>query len=311
MALNRSKGSPLQRGAEPSSRQHMADMLNPVLLVILVVAFKALAGPQRAQDPPSVLGPPRLIRGLARLTPLPICLSVAALALRTLLRPAGSSSVPLVSLAGITNTTARDAAWRRAAALGVARLEGHGIDIDAMLDAARALFALPLEAKRLAASDGEGFGRGYIPLGGESGLASFLELKEGFCFGAAAAPPFENALRAANRWPVGLGDSEQRRLLDFYEAAERLSGGVARALLSHAPWEDAQAAAALEGMLQRPGGISLMRLFHYLHASSHAALAPEMRRTGSSPHTDWHLLTIVLQDDVGGLQVTSPSCHSP
>lgn len=32
-------------------------------------------------------------------------------------------------------------------------------------------------------------------------------------------------------------------------------------------------------------------------------MAPGKPRIGSSPHTDWHVLTIVLQDTTGGLQV--------
>ena len=67
----------------------------------------------------------------------------------------------------------------------------------------------------------------------------------------------------------------------------------------------ATATAALERMLRRTSGISLMRIFHYFDARMHAELAPKMVRTGSSPHTDWHLITIVLQDEVGGLQVRS------
>ena len=58
-------------------------------------------------------------------------------------------------------------------------------------------------------------------------------------------------------------------------------------------------------MLRQTSGISLMRIFHYFDARMHAELAPKMVRTGSSPHTDWHLITIVLQDEVGGLQVRS------
>ena len=49
-----------------------------------------------------------------------------------------------------------------------------------------------------------------------------------------------------------------------------------------------------------------MRLFHYFSHSAHPHLAPGVQRTGSSPHTDWHLVTIVLQDTVGGLQVRRP-----
>ena len=55
--------------------------------------------------------------------------------------------------------------------------------------------------------------------------------------------------------------------------------------------------------------ISLMRLFHYFSSDNHPTLAPGVPRTGSSPHTDWHLMTIVMQDRTGGLQVRRP--HAP
>ena len=73
---------------------------------------------------------------------------------------------------------------RAAGSLGVLRLSGqHGLDADAALGAAASLFALPLEAKRNASIVRGGFQRGYIPMGGEAGLATNLELKEGFCYG--------------------------------------------------------------------------------------------------------------------------------
>ena len=49
-----------------------------------------------------------------------------------------------------------------------------------------------------------------------------------------------------------------------------------------------------------------MRLFHYFSPDRFPEVAPGANRTGSSPHTDWHLVTIVLQDETGGLQVREP-----
>jgi isopenicillin N synthase-like dioxygenase len=48
---------------------------------------------------------------------------------------------------------------------------------------------------------------------------------------------------------------------------------------------------------------SFMRMFHYLSSEQSADVAPHAPRIGSSPHTDWHVLTIVVQDETGGLQV--------
>ena len=50
-----------------------------------------------------------------------------------------------------------------------------------------------------------------------------------------------------------------------------------------------------------------MRLFHYFAATHRPELGASTPRIGSSPHTDWHMLTVILQDDQGGLQVLSRS----
>jgi isopenicillin N synthase-like dioxygenase len=52
--------------------------------------------------------------------------------------------------------------------------------------------------------------------------------------------------------------------------------------------------------------ISFTRVFHYLSADQSADVARHAPRIGSSPHTDWHVVTIIVQDTAGGLQVLSP-----
>ena len=114
--------------------------------------------------------------------------------------------------------------------MGMFRITGHGVDIDGVLNASRALFRLDQRDKDAAAGAG-GFQRGYIPLAGESGLADFVELKEGFCYGfpwdPLATPP--NAMTAPNVWP---------------SAAAR--GGVAAGGVADGGVEEAVAAAATE-----------------------------------------------------------------
>ena len=66
--------------------------------------------------------------------------------------------VPLVDL-GVPALQQR-VAWRTAAALGVVRLAGHGLDIDAVLNATASLFALPHDVKAAATSATRGGGGG-------------------------------------------------------------------------------------------------------------------------------------------------------
>ena len=60
-------------------------------------------------------------------------------------------------------------------------------------------------------------------------------------------------------------------------------------------------------LLKEGDTISLMRAFHYFSASKVDQITSEEKdkRTiiGSSSHTDWGLLTLILQDSIGGLQV--------
>lgn len=92
---------------------------------------------------------------------------------------------------------------------------------------------------------------------------------------------------------------------------------------------------ALAALLDGGDTVSLMRLFRYLpdahedcaqgtarrqgrgspggraaepgagegEGEGEAAAAPVVERTGSSPHTDWGFLTLILGDGSGGLQV--------
>ena len=138
------------------------------------------------------------------------CCSVSLLLLAT------AAAVPLVDIAPLLHDetplgASAAAAARRvsaaAAELGVVRLTGHGVDVARALGAARAFFDLPEPAKRsarMAAGAAPGFFRGYLPLASEAGLATFLELKEGFAYGHdgwAAGAAYANPLEGANAWP--------------------------------------------------------------------------------------------------------------
>lgn len=213
---------------------------------------------------------------------------------------------------------------KAAARLGVFRLVGHGVDVEAMLAASRSFFKLPEDVKLAAVSPhgSGGFSRGYIPVGGESGLASFFELKEGFCYGW----PWErsnstpsNPIAAPNTWPVldplrsepeptTLNVSLwQQTLLGYFADSISISTAVSRALASS--MRASVTASDIDNLLAGGDTYSLMRLFHYLAADQLPSIARGKNRTGSSPHTDWHVLTVILQDTTGGLQVQDGRGH--
>ena len=213
-------------------------------------------------------------------------------------------SVPLVdasSLLDAHDATAVRTLRRAAGSLGVVRLSGqHGLDADAALGAAASLFALPLEAKRNASIVRGGFQRGYIPMGGEAGLATNLELKEGFCYGYPwdDAVPAPDALTGANAWPAPLDAPSRDRMLALHANASALALRLAAAFSAALGLDGDPLGALCEG----GDVVSMMRVFHYFASNVAPGLAPGVPRIGSSPHTDWHFLTLIVQDR-GGLQV--------
>ena len=255
---------------------------------------------------------------------------VAALAFVGMrLRPAkvqAEAGVPILDLSDLGNSKQM---LHAATHLGVFRLRGHRLGGPAVLNASRTFFAQPEAIKRSARSASGasgGFERGYIPLAGESGLRQFVELKEGFCYGREGEgrggvsagqpadepeePTCESLLIRPNAWPVAepdatssaVGGAWRAVMLGFLEECIALTDTIGESLSTALG-----AAPSMIGDLAKGGeDISLMRLFHYFSPGVAPELAPGVPRTGSSPHTDWHLITIILQDATGGLQVRRP-----
>ncbi|KAF9204348.1 hypothetical protein BGZ49_005400 [Haplosporangium sp. Z 27] len=179
-----------------------------------------------------------------------------------------------------------------------------------ILEATTRLFALDNAQKAtIPKIQPGGFTRGYVPIGGESGSAT-KELKEGFSYGY-EWPPKEleartqkklaqedgglNGLQGPNAWPEqeilnyldqGQTDAFKGTLQEFYlnvcEVAKGLLKGISLAL---ALPED-----ELSKYCTTSETISFMRLFHYLPYSDQQ----HSSQIGSSAHTDWGFLTLIL-----------------
>ena len=193
-----------------------------------------------------------------------------------------------------------DAACR---ALGFFRVTGHGIppELLASMDRlAREFFALPDAAKEPYAMAHAGSAwRGWFPVRGEltSGLP---DRKEGIYVGLehpADHPRVADGtpLYGANRFPPGdLGPAILAWLDALRPVAGALIGAIAVGLGLPAGWFE-----------QRLTGdpTVLFRIFHY-PALPDNAIADEW---GVGEHTDYGLLTLLAQDQLGGLQVRTPS----
>jgi isopenicillin N synthase-like dioxygenase len=178
---------------------------------------------------------------------------------------------------------------------------GHGVDQRLLADLemqSHAFFNLPeAEKMELAMHKGGKAWRGYFPVGAEltSGLP---DQKEGIYFGTELHQDHPSVkagvpMHGANLFPTR-PEAYRQTVLDYMAEATRVGHTVMQAisLSLGLPADHFH-----ERYTHDP--LILFRIFHY-PAQPHAT-----EGWGVGEHTDYGLLTILLQDSVGGLQVKS------
>jgi isopenicillin N synthase-like dioxygenase len=177
---------------------------------------------------------------------------------------------------------------------------GHGVApelLDRLAAASRRFFALPAEAKlEIAMEHGGPAWRGYFPLGAEL-TSGRPDLKEGLYFGAELTDddPRVRAglpLHGRNLFPrqvPELRPAVLAYLRDLTELGQAVLRGVAMSLGLAAEY-------FATGYTRDP--TILFRVFHYPPSAA--------GDWGVGEHTDYGLLTLLAQDDNGGLQVRTP-----
>lgn len=209
-------------------------------------------------------------------------------------------SLPIIHIGstddGLDELAARiDAA---ASEFGFFYVTGHGVaeqEIQRLLDLSREFFAQPLEIKdRVSMSRGGRAWRGFFPVGGEL-TSGRPDLKEGLYFGEELGED-DNRVRAG--WPLhgrnlvpdlpGFREALLRYMSALTDVSHRLMSLIARGLNVG----DDYFAMRYTG---RP--TTLFRIFHY------PAAAPDKDEKGVGEHTDYGLITLLYQDEIGGLQV--------
>jgi isopenicillin N synthase-like dioxygenase len=181
---------------------------------------------------------------------------------------------------------------------------GHGVDEGLqrrLEDSSRRFFAQDLATKMdIAMERGGRAWRGYFPLGGEL-TSGKPDIKEGIYFGAelGADHPRVRAgtpLHGANLFPRNMPEFRDA-VLAYMDAmtqlGHRLMEGIALSLGLAASYFD-------DRYTRRP--LTLFRIFNY---PGDPAVPDDEPRWGVGEHTDYGLLTILKQDDTGGLQVKS------
>lgn len=202
--------------------------------------------------------------------------------------------LPMIDLEGADVPARIEAACRKT---GFFYVSGHGVptSLRAGLEAAaRAFFSLPEKEKReIEMTRGGRAWRGWFPVGAEltSGAA---DRKEGLYFGAELPAGHPLPLHGPNLFPRRV--PELRPLtLSYLDELSRVAQEVLRGVaLSLGLAPDYFAA----GYTANP--TVLFRIFHYPPAP------PADTGWGVGEHTDYGLLTLLAQDDNGGLQVHTP-----
>jgi len=179
---------------------------------------------------------------------------------------------------------------------------GHGVDpaLERRLESlAAAFFAQPeAEKARIRMALGGRAWRGWFPVGGEL-TSGRPDLKEGIYFGAELGPDDPRVaaalpLHGPNLFPAIPGFRET--VLAWIDAMTELGHALMRGLGLALGLDAEHFATRYTG-----DPFVLFRIFHYP-----AEREPEAGRWGVGEHTDYGVLTILKQDDAGGLEVAAP-----
>ena len=184
---------------------------------------------------------------------------------------------------------------------GFCYLVGHGVppELDAeVMEVSRRFFALPETERRALAIANSPHFRGYTVLGGEltKGVSDWREqldvgLEEPAAVVARDDPPWRR-LRGPNQWPARL-PAMQTTVLTWMRAMDRVGLAVLRAL-----------ALGLSQPLNHFDAVVLPRGDPHLKIIRYPAQPRDAENgQGVGMHHDSGLVSFVLQDDVGGLQV--------
>jgi isopenicillin N synthase-like dioxygenase len=217
------------------------------------------------------------------------------------------SHVPVIDVSELVAGT--EGRWSGAAQLGQACREsgffyvvGHGVD-EGLQERLRALsrefFAQDLETKlRIRMALGGRAWRGYFRVGDEL-TSGKPDQKEGLYFGTELAPDHPlvqegTPLHGPNLFPDAPAGFRET-VLDYMAALTRLGHRLMAGLALSLDLEESYFADRCTG-----DPLTLFRIFNY-------PPPPDPALWGVGEHTDYGLLTILLQDDAGGLEVKSRS----
>ena len=220
-----------------------------------------------------------------------------------------AASVPVIDVSALVSggpETARSAAASHIQAACRDRVffyvTGHGVApalLADLADASGEFFALPEASKmQIAMEHGGRAWRGYFPVGGEL-TSGRPDLKEGLYFGAELPADDPRVLAGLQLHGSNLFPPQVARLrplvLAYMDAMTNLGQAVLAGVALSLGLDAGYFAA---GYTADP--TILFRVFHYPPSR------PDDDGWGVGEHTDYGLITLLAQDDSGGLQVAAP-----
>ena len=186
---------------------------------------------------------------------------------------------------------------------GFFQIKNHSVPLgqqSAVMDSAKRFFSLDLDEKQKVSKDNNTWNRGYEMLRSqilEEGTQP--ELKEGFYIGDDISPDHPYFVNrklnsGPNQWPEPLGHTFQESAMTYYKSTVALAADLLKALALSLDLEEEYFSRFMDG------AVATMRLLHY---PSQPADADEKLSRGIGAHTDFGAITLLLQDEVDGLQV--------
>jgi len=220
-----------------------------------------------------------------------------------------SSTIPVIDISdAVRGSDIHNVAseiYRAATDHGFFYLSGHGIDqsiLDQAFNVSKDFFSQPISTKETTAVNTHQ--RGWMAQG-MSHLpgAKTHDLKEVFFWGTELAADDPDILAnkplvATNQWPTESFPRLQQELLPYYNALCSVAHIVMQAIAVSLD----QPADFFKAYYKKP--LARGQLVYYPPSS---ASDEAEERFGVAPHTDFGVLTLLLQDNSGGLQVLSKS----
>lgn len=227
--------------------------------------------------------------------------------MKNIFRPLFSfSTIPIINLKNFNPSTNRTHSLEISKQIlsasneyGAFYISDPKINIISMQKSMNDFFKLDQNSKNSIKITTKGKNRGYIGIGEESG-SDLVEVKEAFSYGyewLTKESVLTNPLTEHNIWPKQPLDFKTN-MINFYSEMCELSKNLTSAFSLALGFDEKY----LPSFCNDGDKISLMRLFHYFPYDKISGAS--QNKIGSSPHTDWGFLTLIIQqEDVTGLQI--------